>query len=130
MTSQNFNPSKSTTLLIIIAWRLSTLYSFDRLKTGDATLCRLARRDNRYALHLAVGDAVAPRAWEETGWTPPAPQFPGLEFVLHGDMEEFSQNVMGQHYILSYGDNAGVLREFCKLTGIEVIESGFSWRVR
>jgi hypothetical protein len=46
---------------------------------------------------------------------------PGIEFVLQGDMEEFSQNVMGQHYIVSYGDNTAVLREFSRLNGIEVI---------
>jgi hypothetical protein len=36
-------------------------------------------------------------------------------------MEEFSQNVMGQHYIISYGDNTAVLKEFSRLSGIEVI---------
>jgi L-arabinose isomerase len=97
------------------------LLNVSRLKTGKATLCRLARRDNRYVMHVAVGDAIAPRAWEEAGWTPPAPQLPGLEFVLRGNMEKFSQNVMGQHYVLSYGENSGLFMEFCKLTGIEAI---------
>jgi hypothetical protein len=36
-------------------------------------------------------------------------------------MEEFSQNVYGQHYILSYGDNSGLFRDFGKLAGIAVV---------
>jgi L-fucose isomerase-like protein len=92
-----------------------------RLKTGPITLCRLAQRRGRYVLHLVHGKAVAPRSWEEAGWAPPAPQLPGLEFVLDGDMEEFAQNVMGQHYILSYGDNSGVFGDFCRLRGIELV---------
>jgi L-fucose isomerase-like protein len=97
------------------------LLNVSRLKTGLVTLCRLAQRRGQYVLHIALGDAKTPRAWEEAGWTPPAPQLPGIEFVLHGDMEEFSQNVMGQHYIISYGDNTAVLKEFSRLSGIEVI---------
>jgi len=92
-----------------------------RMKTGRITLCRLAQRKGRYVLHLVLGKAINPRSWEEAGWAPPAPQLPGLEFVLDCDMEEFSQNVMGQHYILSYGDNSAVFVDFCKLRGIEVI---------
>lgn len=97
------------------------LLNVSQLKTGKVTLCRLAQRRGQYVLHIAVGNAVAPRAWEEAGWTPPAPQLPGIEFVIDGDMEEFAQNVMGQHYIVSYGDHTEVLGEFCKLSGIEVI---------
>lgn len=92
-----------------------------RLKTGPVTLCRLAQSRGRYVLHLALGEAIAPRAWEEAGWAPPAPQLPSLEFVLDGDMGEFAQNVMGQHYILSYGDNSGVFDDFCRLRGIEIL---------
>jgi L-arabinose isomerase len=92
-----------------------------RLKTGSITLCRLAQRRGTYVLHLALGKAVTPRPWEEAGWAPPAPQLPGLEFVLDCDMGKFAQSVMGQHYILSYGDNSGVFSDFCKLRGIEII---------
>jgi L-fucose isomerase-like protein len=97
------------------------LLNTSRLKTGKVTLCRLASRGDHYTLHVVSGDAVTPQPWEEAGWAPPAPQLPGLEIRLHGDMEEFTQNVFGQHYILSYGDNAGLFKDFCKLTGIDVV---------
>jgi L-fucose isomerase-like protein len=92
-----------------------------RLKTGRVTLCRLASHAGHYTLHIVLGNAVTPRAWEEAGWAQPAPQLPGLQITLDGGMEEFSQNVMGQHYILSYGDNTAVFRDFCKLTKIDVL---------
>jgi L-fucose isomerase-like protein len=91
-----------------------------RLKTGEVTLCRLGSSGDRYTLHVVTGDAVTPKPWEEAGWMPPAPQLPGLEIRLHADMDDFAQKVLGQHYILSYGDNSALLRDFCRLTGIEV----------
>jgi len=97
------------------------LLNTSRLKTGEVTLCRLASRGDHYTLHAVTGDAVTPQPWEEAGWAPPAPQLPGLEIRLHGDMEEFTQKVFGQHYILSYGDNSGLLKDFCKLAGIDVV---------
>jgi L-fucose isomerase-like protein len=97
------------------------ILNVSRLKTGRVTLCRLAQRRTKYVLHLVVGQAETPRPWEEAGWAPPAPQLPGLEIKLDCDMKEFAQNVMGQHYILSYGDNSALLEDFCELRGIEII---------
>ena len=92
-----------------------------RVKTGRVTLCRLAGRGGRYRLHTATGEAVPPRAWEEAGWTRPAPQLPSLEIVLDTPVDEFAQKVLGQHYILAYGDHRGQLAGLCKLLGIDVI---------
>lgn len=97
------------------------LLNTSRLKTGRVTLCRLASSGGNYALHLVTGDAVSPKPWEEAGWTPPAPQLPGLQIRLDVDMEEFAQQVFGQHYILTYGDNTNELREFCRLVKINVV---------
>ena len=98
------------------------LLNTSRLKTGEVTLCRLASRGDHYSMHVVTGDAVTPKPWEEAGWAPPAPQLPGLEIRLRADMDEFSQNVLGQHYILSYGDNRGLYRDFCRLAGIALVE--------
>ena len=97
------------------------LLNVSRVKTGPVTLCRIAKCRERYRMHIAIGNAIEPMAWEEAGWAPPAPQLPGIRFVLDGDMEQFSQNVMGQHYILSFGNTTDLLREFCKLADIEVV---------
>lgn len=39
------------------------------------------------------------------------PQLPGLEILLNGNMEEFIPKMMGQHYVLSCGDNTALLRD-------------------
>jgi L-fucose isomerase-like protein len=92
-----------------------------KLKTGRVTLCRLASRGDRYRMHIVSGEAVTPQPWEEAGWAPPAPQLPSLEVVLDTPVEEFADKVLGQHYILAYGDYRTQLKELCKLLGVEVI---------
>ena len=97
------------------------ILNVSKVKAGRVTLCRLASRGDRYRLHMATGEAVAPRKWEEAGWAPPAPQLPSLEVILDSPVDEFAQRVLGQHYILAYGDHRQPLSDLCKLLGIEVI---------
>ena len=97
------------------------ILNVSRVKTGRVTLCRLASRGDRYRMHIAAGRAVTPRPWEEAGWQPPAPQLPGLEVILDTPVEEFAQQVLGQHYILAHGDQRPALTDLCELLGIEVI---------
>lgn len=92
-----------------------------KVKTGQVTLCRLASRGDRYRMHIVAGEAVTPRRWEEAGWEQPAPQLPGLEIVLNEPVRAFAQKVLGQHYILAYGDHRQQLADLCTLLGVEVI---------
>jgi len=86
-----------------------------KVKTGLVTLTRLLPHGDGYAIHAATGTAVTPRLWEEAGWSPPAPQLPGLEIILDSPVEAFAEQVACQHYILSYGDATGLLKAFCRL---------------
>jgi L-fucose isomerase-like protein len=92
-----------------------------RVKTGRVTLCRLASRGDHYRMHIVTGEAVTPRAWEEAGWTSPAPQLPSLEVRLDTPVEDFTEKVLCQHYILAYGDCSRQLKDLCGLLGVEVI---------
>ena len=76
--------------------------------------------DGKYYMHLLTGEGKTPPKWEEAGWTQPAPQLPGLEIFIE-DVEKFAQNVMCQHYIISYGDNTALVEDLCYILGIEVI---------
>jgi hypothetical protein len=67
---------------------------------------------------MVTGQAETPPPWEEAGWTPPAPQLPGLQIRLNEPMDEFTQKVLGQHYIVSYGDNTSVFKDLCGVLGI------------
>jgi L-fucose isomerase-like protein len=92
-----------------------------KVRTGKVTLCRLASRGDRYRLHLVTGEAVTPRAWEEAGWAQPAPELPSLEVILDTPISDFAQKVLGQHYIIAYGDYREQFEDLCRLLGIEVI---------
>jgi L-fucose isomerase-like protein len=92
-----------------------------RVRTGTVTLCRLGSRGDRYWMHVVTGQAVTPQPWEEAGWDRPAPQLPSLEVILDSPVEDFAQKVLGQHYILAYGDHRDRLREFCRLLGMDIV---------
>lgn len=97
------------------------ILNVSRLKTGRVTICRLASRGDRYRMHLATGEAVTPRPWEEAGWEPPAPQLPSLEVIPDTPLQAFAENVLSQHYILAYGDQRRPLSDLCRLLGVEVV---------
>jgi len=99
----------------------SGVLNISQVKVGRVTLCRLASRGERYKMHVITGEAVPPRHWEEAGWDQPAPQLPGLEVILDEPVENFAEKVLGQHYIIAYGDHRGQLIDLCQLLGIEVI---------
>jgi L-fucose isomerase-like protein len=97
------------------------ILNVSKLKTGRLTICRLASRGDRYRMHIATGEAVSPRKWEEAGWDQPAPQLPSLELILDGSVDEFAQKVLGQHYIVAYGDHRQQLVDLCQLLGIDTM---------
>ncbi|MDD3927250.1 MAG: hypothetical protein PHT33_11400, partial [bacterium] len=97
------------------------LLNVSEVRPGQITLARLLCAEGCYSLHLATGKAERPQPWEEAGWAPPAPQLPGLQVKLDGAIEDFIQQVGGQHYILSYGDNRPQLIDLCQLLKIEVL---------
>lgn len=97
------------------------ILNVSRVRTGRATICRLASRGDRYRMHIATGEALSPRPWEEAGWEPPAPQLPSIEFMPDMPVDEFARDVLSQHYIIAYGDHRRQLERLCRLLGIEVI---------
>lgn len=96
------------------------ILNVSKVKGGELTMCRLTTIDGKYYMHMVTGYGKNPGKWEEAGWTQPAPQLPGLEIEL-ANVESFAQNVMCQHYIISYGDNTGIIEDLCKILGIGVI---------
>jgi L-fucose isomerase-like protein len=97
------------------------LLNVSKVRTGKVTLARLTySRGGRYALHVVTGQARTPRKWEEAGWRPPAPQLPSLEIALDVPMADFTQKVLGQHYILSYGDNREPLKDLCAILDVDL----------
>ncbi len=97
------------------------ILNVSKVKTGELTMSRLVMIDGKYYMHLIHGEGKRAPKWEECGWTQPAPQLPGLEIFMD-DVEKFADNVMCQHYIISYGDNREQIKDLCKILGIGIIE--------
>ncbi|MBX3253150.1 MAG: hypothetical protein KF862_03325 [Chitinophagaceae bacterium] len=96
------------------------LLNISEVKTGKMTLARLSNTGSRYTMHIITGTAK-PVRWEEAGWEQPAPQLPSFELALDQPVDDFSEKVSGQHYIVAYGDQTALLKDFCYLKNINVI---------
>ena len=97
------------------------LLNVSKLRTGKATIARLGRTGGKYVMHATVADAQPPIPWEEAGWAPPAPRLPSLDLRFGGSSEPFAQKVLGQHYIISYGDNMRALADLCSILDVQSI---------
>jgi L-fucose isomerase-like protein len=95
------------------------LLNISAVKTGRLTLARLSNTADQYIMHICTGEGKL-RSWEEAGWDQPAPQLPSLEVFLDSPMQEFTQKISGQHYIIAYGDHVQALSDFCYLKKIRI----------
>ncbi|MEO8962131.1 MAG: hypothetical protein ABI325_09630 [Ginsengibacter sp.] len=96
------------------------LLNISKMKTGQLTIARLSNTGSQYTLHVCTGEAKL-ISWEEAGWDHPAPQLPSLEIFLDTSVEDFAQNISGQHYIIAYGDHLQAMSDFCYLKNIKLI---------
>lgn len=96
------------------------LLNISTLKAGKLTMVRLSNKGDKYTMHICTGEGKL-KSWEEAGWDYPAPQLPSLEIFLDTPVEDFTQNISGQHYIIAYGDHLQSLRDFCFLKDIKVV---------
>ena len=100
----------------------TSVLNVSKAKTGYVTCARLVYLKGKYKMHVYTAEAKDPPAWNEFGWDDPAPQLPSLEvFPDSCTVEEFAQNVSSQHVIVTYGDYAEAIRDFCKMMDIELV---------
>jgi hypothetical protein len=83
-------------------------------------MARLSNVADQYTMHICTGEGRS-RSWEEAGWDRPAPQLPSLEIFLDTPVDDFAQQVSGQHYIIVYGDHRDALSDFCYLKNINIV---------
>jgi len=96
------------------------LLNISTLKTGKLTMARLSNTGSEYTMHVCTGQGKL-KSWEEAGWDKPAPQLPSLDIFLDMPVEEFTQKISGQHYIIAYGDHTETIKNYCYLSGVKVI---------
>ena len=100
----------------------SSLLNVSKVKTGYVTCARIYYLNGKYKMHVYTAEAKTPPAWNEYGWDDPAPQLPSLEvFPDSCTVEEFAQNVAGQHVLVAYGDYTEEIKDFCKIMDIELV---------
>lgn len=100
----------------------ASLLNVSKVKPGYVTCTRLVCRKGKYGIHFYTGEGKKPPVWEECGWDAPAPQLPSL--AIYPDsctVEEFAEKVGGQHTIVSYGNKTDIIRNVCKLAGLEIV---------
>jgi len=94
------------------------IMNVSKLKTGKITFMRFYTVNGQMHCHLVTGNAKKPERWQEDGWDGKGPEMPSLEITLDSDIEDFKENVSGQHYIVAYGDISKIIKTYCKFTGI------------
>ena len=100
----------------------ASLLNVSKVRTGYVTCARLVYLKGKYKMHVYTAEAKTPPAWNEFGWDDPAPQLPSLEvFPDSCTVEEFAQNVSGQHVIVAYGNYVEAIRDFCNMMDIELV---------
>ena len=98
------------------------LYVTEEMKPGRITIARLFSEDGRLKMLLLTADAEIPSRWAELGWAEPMPKFPSMLLKLDCPLDFYIENQPAQHINVVYGDWKEEIRDFCKFTGIEVIE--------
>lgn len=98
------------------------LYMTHPLKTGTITVTRLFSDKGTLKLMLLKAEASNPPKWCELGWADPMPDFPSIMMTPDCPMDFYIETVPAQHVNIVYGDHRAQIRDFCKFTGIEVVE--------
>lgn len=81
------------------------------LKDGVVTLARLGVKEGSYIMHVTYGVTTETELRQGL--------FPALEVELKGNIENFIENILSQHYAVAYGDLRNELRDFCSLMNIK-----------
>lgn len=100
------------------------LYETPELRSGVITIARLFSENGRLKMLLLTADAAIPEKWAELGWQEPMPKFPSFLLKMECPMDFYVDHVPAQHINVVYGDWKAQMRDFCKFTGIDVVEWG------
>ena len=92
-----------------------------KVRCGEVTYGRFYNENGQFKLFLSHGTAKDNPKWTELGWEEPTPDFPSVMLELEIPMQEYIENVPGQHIIMVYGDYVEKIKTVCGLLDIEVV---------
>lgn len=88
------------------------------LRPGLVTVAKLGGGKGTARIHFATG-TVLDRSTEPKGIFPE--RWPQALIKLNGDLDEFLEQAIGQHYLIVYGDWTRELTELCRIWGIQAV---------
>ena len=97
------------------------IYETQDLKEGTVTIARLFSEAGKLKMMLLTADAKVPGKWAELGWNEPMPKFPSLLLYPECTVDEYINVVPAQHINVIYGNWKSQVEDFCKFTGIEIV---------
>jgi hypothetical protein len=96
------------------------IMNISKLKQGRITLSKMYEVKGEMHMHVVTGNSRIPERWQEDGWENyQGPDYPAMEITLDSDLETFKEQIAGQHYIVSYGDNTNIFKRYCRFTNIK-----------
>jgi L-fucose isomerase-like protein len=98
------------------------LYETAKMRPGTITIGRLYSENGALKMMLLTAEAELPMKWAELGWAEPMPEFPSLLIKPSCSVDAYIETVPAQHVNVVYGDHRVAVKDFCKFTGIEVVE--------
>lgn len=98
------------------------LYVTEEMRPGRITIARLFSEDGKLKMLLLGADAEIPGKWAELGWAEPMPKFPSMLLKFDCPLDFYIENQPAQHINIVYGDWKQEIKEFCRFTGIEIVE--------
>lgn len=98
------------------------LYETADMKSGKITIARLFSESGKLKMLLLTADTEIPDKWAELGWAEPMPKFPSLLLKPDCPIDFYIENSPAQHINIVYGDWKQEIKDFCRFTGIEIVE--------
>lgn len=92
-----------------------------KVRCGEVTFARFYSDHGQFKLFLSKGLAQTAPKWTEIGWAEPTPDFPATLLRLNVPMQQYLENVPGQHIIMVYGDYIEDVKTVCSLLDIDVV---------
>jgi len=92
-----------------------------KVRCGEVTFARFYNEKGQFKLFLSKGLCQTAPKWTELGWAEPTPDFPATLLRLNVPMQQYLENVPGQHIIMVYGDYIEDVKTVCSLLDVEVV---------
>jgi hypothetical protein len=91
---------------------------------AEVTILSLSASEGKLNIHYSKAKSKTPELFQEEGWEGRnGPKIPALEIDLAGNMENFTGNITGPHYLVVFGDISDEIENYAYLNGINILSN-------